>query len=235
MLVISVMCHLHTHTHTHQEILGDFFSFFFFKVAVKLSNMCSDKSRPDTVNQGSKNSRRRKKKKSGSVQSWHDSSSILSLKSLFISARHKSADASSIVVTSCSRVPTGFLNETESRNYRTPPTLNCLPWAWSSLLVLLTHPIFHLYYWNLSWRSANTQSGALWSSRQSNLLSSYALFILILWFANSISILRFTHIIQNVRLYVFLQDTGALREIHFTKVGNVNLMALINDILPCEH
>lgn len=55
------------------------------------------------------------------------------------------------------------------------------------------------------------------------------------WFANSISILRFTHIIQNVRLYVFLQDTGALREINFTKVGNVNLMALINDNLLCEH
>lgn len=45
------------------------------------------------------------------------------------------------------------------------------------------------------------------------------------------SILRFTHIIQNVRLYVFLQDRDALREINFTKVGNVNLMALINDSL----
>lgn len=54
------------------------------------------------------------------------------------------------------------------------------------------------------------------------------------WIANSISIRKFTHIIQSVRLYVFLQDTGALREIHFTKVSNVNLMALINDTLPCE-
>lgn len=49
------------------------------------------------------------------------------------------------------------------------------------------------------------------------------------------SILKFTHIIQNARFSVSLQDTGALREIHFTKDGNVNLMALINDTLPCEH
>lgn len=31
------------------------------------------------------------------------------------------------------------------------------------------------------------------------------------------STLKFTHIIQNVRFSVSLQDTGALREIHFYK------------------
>lgn len=50
-----------------------------------------------------------------------------------------------------------------------------------------------------------------------------------------ISILKFTHILQNVGFYVSLQDTGALREIHFTEVGNVNLMAQISGTLPCEH
>lgn len=69
----------------------------------------------------------RKKQTLGSVQSWHDSSNVLSLKSLFIAARHKSRNASSIVVTSCSRAPTGFLNETESSNYCTAPPTHTHP------------------------------------------------------------------------------------------------------------
>lgn len=47
----------HAHMHTHKEIWGLKEK---KKVAVKLSNMCSDKSRPDTVYKGSKNSRRKK-------------------------------------------------------------------------------------------------------------------------------------------------------------------------------
>lgn len=154
-----------------------------------------------------------------SVQSWHDSSNILSLTSLFIAAHLKSRNASGIVATCCAPAPTAVLNETESCNYCThtlPPqhssSLNCLPWDRSSMLVLLLahppppHPLISDIF---LWHSANTSSTlrltpALICSAvmyYSSLLNAFSQ-----WFANSISILKFTHIIQNVRFYVSPQS-----------------------------